>query len=127
MANKRAQHDNPAGYGHGGMGWDPSLDAMPQSQPQGGNVPSWLPWAGLAGAGLLGYAGLKGLGRVFRRGTRGAATAAKSPIPLWERELLGRESPAIQRAINDSTESIAGHGLKMSSVLPALGRIARGE
>jgi len=124
MANKRAQYDNPAGYGHGGMGWQPGLDAMPGTPEPPAKTPAWLPWVGLAGAGLLGYAGLKGLGKAFRRAPK---AVAESPIPLWERELLGHEGPAIQRRINTATDNIAASGYKMSSVISALGRIARGQ
>lgn len=127
MANKRAEYDNPAGYGHGGMGWQPGLDEMPGIPAPPAKAPSWLPWVGLAGAGLLGYAGLKGLSRAFRGAPKATKTLAESPIPLWEREIAGHESPMIQRRINTSTDNIAASGYKMSSVISALGRIARGQ
>jgi hypothetical protein len=123
MAKKHALYDNPAGYGHGGLGYDVSLDALPEGPPPRGQLPAWVPWVGLAGAGLVGAAGLRGLGKLFRRAPRAA-----KPIE-WSaaHEMLGRESPVVQRTIDEAKRNIAESGYKLSSVLSGLGRIARGE
>ena len=123
MADKHAIYDNPAGYGHGGLGYNISLDALPEGPPPRGQLPAWVPWVGLAGAGLLGVAGLRGLGKLFRRAPR---TAKPIHWPV-ENEMLGRVSPTVERAIEESTANLAARGIKVSSVIPALGRIAQGE
>lgn len=121
MPNKHALYSNPSGYGHGGLGYDVSMDAMPSQQTPRGQLPSWAPWVGLAGAGALGVMGLRGLSKAFRRAPK------KYPAHTVEMEMLGRESPQVQRSIEEATKGIEAAGYKMSSILPALGRIARGE
>lgn len=125
MADKRAQYDNPAGYGHGGLGWDEQLDRLPAGPPSSNQLPAWAPWVGLAGAGLLGVAGLRGLKGLFRRGAQSAAPY-KSPIGMFEEEMLGRVDPKWDRMIRQSQENVAAMQ-KGAAIIPALGRIARGQ
>jgi hypothetical protein len=53
--------------------------------------------------------------------------AYKSPIGMAEEEMLGRASPVWDRAAEESIDNMRRMGMKVSTVLPALGRIARGE
>lgn len=136
-----------AGYGHGGLGYHHSLDAMPQATQPNPTVPSWLPWAALLGAGTLGYAGVRGVGKLLRR-------APKSPKPAWsvETEMLGRVDPKWQRMTENAEGAMAKQQERMlrdemfakeraasaasatpgapqgkyGSVITTLGRIARG-
>lgn len=124
MADKHALYDNPSGYGHGGLGYDVSLDTLPAGPPPPGQMPGWVPWVGLAGAGVLGAMGLRGLSRAFRR--RAPAVAKGLPHTV-ETEMLRREGPVVQRTIDEAKKGIEATGYKMSFILPALGRIARGE
>lgn len=125
---------NPAGYGHGGLGYHHSLDAMPAAPRQQPTTPSWLPWAALLGASALGYAGVKGLGRLLRRAPRGP----KPPAWSAETEMLGEVNPRWQRMAEEAEQAMAKRQARMlhdetvqplmkaSALLPALGRIARG-
>lgn len=134
---KTALYDNPAGYGHGGLGYHHTLDELPTRGRAPGEVPAWLPWVGLAGAGVLGYGALRGLGKAFRRGAK-AAPKAIDPAAAYEREMLGRVNPKFERMGTDAAESMAQQQARMlheeslkplmkgASLIPALGRIARG-
>lgn len=122
---KLALYDNPSGYGHGGLGYHHSLDTMPTRAPHPGQLPSWVPWAGLAGAGVLGAMGLRGLSKAFRRGK--VPKVGPSSADAAAAEMAGMEGSAVQRAKDEALKNIEATGYKMSSVIPALGRIARGE
>jgi hypothetical protein len=159
---KTALYDNPAGYGHGGLGYHHTLDELPTRGRAPGEVPAWLPWVGLAGAGALGYGALRGLGRVFRRGAK-AAPKAVNPAAAYELEMMGRVDPRWERMSTQATEAMQQQQARLArekmfeaekqisrqnmaqaapeganwvsttlgktgaAILPALGRIARGD
>jgi hypothetical protein len=122
---KLALYDNPSGYGHGGLGYHHSLDTMPTRAPHPGQLPAWMPWVGLAGAGVLGALGIRGLAKAFRRGK--VPKALPNPQQAAAAEMAGMEGSAVQRAKDEALKNIEASGYKMSSVLSTLGRIARGE
>ena len=143
---KTSLYDNPSGYGHGGLGYDQSLDTLPTQRSYASNTSGWLPWAGLAGAGVLGVMGLRGLGKAFRRGAK-AAPKVIDPAAAYEREMLGRVNPRVERMATDAEEAMAAQKARLareeslkpfmeqgsptlqksgSALLSALGRIARG-
>lgn len=123
---KLALYDNPSGYGHGGLGYHHSLDTMPTRAPHPGQLPSWVPWVGLAGAGVLGAMGIRGLAKAFRRG-KVPKIKGPNPAEAAEAEMAGMEGSAVQRSKDEALKNIKATGYKMSSILPALGQIARGE
>ena len=124
---KLALYDNPSGYGHGGLGYHHSLDTMPTRAPHPGQLPSWVPWVGLAGAGVLGAMGIRGLSKAFRRGK--VPKNVVDPRAAAQAEMAGMEGSAVQRAKDEALKNIeaTGYSMKASSIVPALGRIARGE
>lgn len=160
---KTSLYDNPSGYGHGGLGYHHSLDELPYASAPSSQTPAWLPWLGLAGAGVLGYAGLRGLGRLFRRAPKGGVAAkAMDPAAAYEMEMMGRVDPrwnrmaeGAERRMAEQQQRLARKEMfekereisrqqmaqeapagaqwisptlgKVGFVLPALGRIARGD
>jgi hypothetical protein len=134
MANKHA-YDNSAGYGHGGLGYSTQLDSMPSNPHPRGELPGWVPWAGLAGGAVLGAYGLSRLGKLFRR----APKAPIDPKDAYETAMLGRTNGRIDRTLSNRQEALEqmqrnkdqqtwlDQFNKTSAVITALGRIARGE
>lgn len=109
---KRALYDNPAGYGHGGLGYHHSLDELPPGLPPAGQVPAWLPWLGLGGAALVGAAGLKGLGRLFKRAPQ--TTKAIDPAAAYAQEMMGRVDPRWERMARSAEERMAAQQARLA-------------
>lgn len=141
-----------SGYGHGGRGYTTRLDQMGQAPKAPDKVPTWALIAGGLGAGALGFAGLR---RLFRGGGGRAAAGAADDVArgaddalgamgtpgnmsAGEMAMLGRVNPRYERIISDSAENAAARQraaahaksveqIKNSSVIGALGQIARGD